>query len=123
MNELLINNGLKVTNQRLLVLNAINELKCDSTIKNIIDKVDIDQSTVYRTLKLLEEKNIVEKSVINDEVVFMIKEEHKHYFKCIRCNQITELPHCPIDMSDELEGYKIMNHSLVIGGLCDKCNK
>lgn len=123
MNELLNKNGLKVTKQRLLVLDTINKLKLNSTVKNIISKLDIDQSTVYRTLKTLEENNIIEKSVINDEIVYMIKEEHKHYFKCIKCNHIIELDHCPIDLSDELDGCKIINHSLILDGICNKCNK
>ncbi|MBR6072928.1 MAG: transcriptional repressor [Bacilli bacterium] len=123
MNELLIKHGLKVTNQRIQVLDAINELSVNSTIKNIINKLNIDQSTVYRTLKTLEENNIIEKNVIDDEIIYIIKEEHKHYFKCIKCNKVKELHTCPIEISDELDGCKILNHSLILDGICDNCNK
>lgn len=123
MNELLIKHGLKVTNQRVEILNIINELKTDSTVKNIINKVSFDQSTVYRTLKTLEENNIIDKTIIDDEIIYTIREEHKHYFKCIRCNEIKELHTCPIEISDELDGCKIINHSLILDGICNNCNK
>ena len=121
MEELLKNHDLKVTKNRVDILNIINKLNVNSTIKNIISKTNMDVSTVYRTLNTLEENNIIEKSIINDEIVYMIKEEHKHYFKCIKCNKITEIEHCPIDLSDSLEGYKVLSHSLMINGICNKC--
>ena len=121
MEELLKNHDLKVTKNRVDILNIINKLSVNSTIKNIISKTNMDVSTVYRTLNTLEENNIIEKSIINDEVVYMIKEEHKHYFKCIKCNKITEIEHCPIDLSDSLEGYKVLSHSLMVDGICNKC--
>ena len=123
MEELLRNNNLKVTKQRVDILNTINELKLESTIKNIINKLDMDQSTVYRTLKTLEENNIVEKNIINDEVIYMIKEKHQHYFKCVKCHKITEIDHCPMDLSNELEGYKILSHQLILDGICNNCQK
>lgn len=121
MEDLLKNHDLKVTKNRVDILNIINKLSVKSTIKNIISKTNMDVSTVYRTLNTLEENNIIEKSIINDEVVYMIKEEHKHYFKCIKCNKITEIEHCPIDLSDSLEGYKVLSHSLMVDGICNKC--
>ena len=123
MNELLKEHNLKVTNQRVDVLNAINELKLDASIKNIIDKVKMDQSTVYRIIKTLESNNIIEKNILNEEVVYLIKEEHKHYFKCVKCNHITEIEHCPIDLSKDLNGYKVLSHSLMIDGICVDCQK
>ena len=54
LKQLLKNNNLKVTKQRLELLNIINELNDESTIKNIIDKCpDIDKSTIYRIIELL----------------------------------------------------------------------
>ena len=123
MDELLKNHNIKVTKQRIDVLNTINELKTNSSIKNIIDRLDVDQSTVYRTLKTLESNNIIDKNVINDEVIYLIKEEHQHYFKCVKCNQITEIEHCPMDLSSELDGFKILSHSLIVDGICNKCQK
>jgi Fur family ferric uptake transcriptional regulator len=123
MEELLKKHGLKVTTHRIEILNIINELNLKSTIKNIIDKTNMDVSTVYRTLNTLEENNIIDKSIINDEVVYTIKEEHKHYIKCVKCNKVTEIEDCPFDIEDDIEGYKIISHSLMIDGICNKCQK
>lgn len=123
MDELLRNHNLKVTKQRIDVLNAINELKLDASIKNIISKLSIDQSTVYRTLNTLESNHIIDKSVMDNEVIYLIKEEHQHYFKCVKCNSITEIEHCPMDLSQELDGFKILSHSLIVDGICNKCQK
>ena len=123
MEELLRDHNLKVTNHRLEILEIVNKLNIKSTIKNIISNTDMDMSTVYRTLNTLEENNILEKSIINDEVVYTIKEEHKHYIKCIKCNKVTEIDTCPFDMKDNIDGYKVISHSLMIDGICNKCQK
>ena len=123
MEELLKNHGLKVTTHRLEILNVLNELLLNATVKNIIDKTDMDVSTVYRTLKTLEDNNIIDKTIVNDEVVYTIKEEHRHYIKCIKCNKVTEIDECPFDVSNNIEGYKIVSHSLMIDGICDNCQK
>ena len=123
MEELLKNHGLKVTTHRLEILNILNELLLNATVKNIIDKTNMDVSTVYRTLKTLEDNNIIDKTIVNDEVVYTIKEEHRHYIKCIKCNKVTEIDECPFDVSNNIEGYKIVSHSLMIDGICDNCQK
>ena len=123
MEELLKNHGLKVTTHRLEILNVLNELLLNATVKNIIGKTDMDVSTVYRTLKTLEDNNIIDKTIINDAVVYTIKEEHRHYIKCIKCNKVTEIDECPFDVSNNIEGYKIVSHSLMIDGICDNCQK
>ena len=123
MEELLKEHNLKVTNHRLEILEIVNKLNIKSTIKNIINNTDMDMSTVYRTLNTLEENNILEKNIINDEVVYTIKEEHKHYIKCIKCNKVTEIDECPFDLKDNIDGYKILSHSLMIDGICNKCQK
>ena len=123
MEELLKNHNLKVTSNRVEILNIINELNLKSTIKNIINKTNMDTSTVYRTLNTLEENNILDKNIINDEIVYTIKEEHKHYIKCIKCNKVTEIDTCPFDVSSELNGFKVISHSLMIDGICNNCQK
>jgi len=123
MIEILKNNNLKITKHRLEILELINKLNIKSTIKNIIDNTNMDTSTIYRTLKTLEENNIIEKNIINDEIVYMIKEEHKHYIKCIKCNTVTEIDECPFDINDSINGYKVISHSLMIDGICKNCQK
>ncbi len=123
MEELLRKNNLKVTKQRLEVLNLINELDDNATIKNISNKIKIDNSTMYRIIELLLEKNVIEKNLnYNDEIYFRIKENHIHYIKCIKCHKKEEIEICPIENIEE-KGFKILNHKIEIDGICNECNK
>ena len=122
MYELLKEHNLKVTNNRIEILNIINDLKVDASIKNIIQNTNMDVSTVYRILNTLEKNNIIDKIVNEDDIVYLIKEEHKHYFKCVKCHQMIEIDTCPFEHY-KMNGFKILSHSLILDGICDKCQK
>lgn len=120
--EILSKNGIRATIPRLKILEFIINNKF-ITIKDIENNIqDIDPATIYRTLELFQEKEIIEKSIDNNEVVYNINEGHKHYIKCIKCNSVKEIHVCPIEES-ELDGFKITNHSLHIDGICSNCQK
>lgn len=123
MKELLKKNNLKITKQRLEILNLINKLDDDATIKNISNETKIDNSTMYRIIELFLEKNIIEKNLnCNDEIYFKIKEKHIHYIKCIKCHKKEKIEICPIENIEE-KGFKILNHKIEIDGICNDCNK
>ena len=63
MKELLKQHNLKITNNRLEILDIIKELDLDATIKNILTKTKIDKSTVYRTIETLLKNNVIETSI------------------------------------------------------------
>ncbi len=123
MEELLKKNNLKVTKQRLEILNLINELDDNATIKNISNKIKIDNSTMYRIINLLLEKNIIEKNLnYNDEIYLKIKEKHSHYIKCIKCHKKVKMEICPIEEIEE-KNFTILNHKIEIEGICNDCNR
>lgn len=123
MKDLLKENHIKVTTPRLAVLEAIKNLDDKSTIKNIIFScTSIDKSTIYRTIETLIEKNILDKEIVNNEVTYHLKGEHRHYLNCVNCHERVEIKECPFD-DEEIQGFKILNHSLNIDGLCKKCQK
>lgn len=121
MEELLRKNKLKITRQRLEILNLINTLDDNATIKNISSKMKIDNSTMYRIIELLLEKNIIEKNLNYDnKIYFKIKENHIHYIKCIKCHKKEKIEICPIENIEE-KGFKILNHKIEIDGICTDC--
>lgn len=121
MEQLLRENNLKVTKQRLEILNLINELDDNATIKNIANKIKIDNSTMYRIVELLLEKNIIEKNInYNNEIYFKIRENHIHYIRCIKCHKKEKIEICPIENIEE-KGFKILNHKIEIDGICNDC--
>lgn len=130
MNEILKNNNLKSTRQRLLILNVIKQLDIDATLKNIVEqtKKDLDKSTVYRIIDLFIEKGIIIKFVnYNEEVYYSLKESHNHYFVCVKCHKKELIKSCPIKeiecLYEDEKGYKILNHTVLINGICKNCQK
>ena len=123
MKELLKEHNLKITNNRIELLDIINELDLDAKIKNILKKTKIDKSTVYRTIETLLKNNILETSVNHkNELYYQIKHEHKHYIKCIKCHEKQEINICPVE-EIEKTGFKIISHKIEIDGICNKCTE
>ncbi len=125
--DLFKKNHIKITKQRSMVIDSINELKENATLKNIVNMChNVDQSTIHRIIDLLIAKNIIEKRVNYDELVFYaIKEEHGHYFTCVKCHKREELLDCPLESIEkcfeEEKGYEILNHNVQINGICKEC--
>lgn len=123
MKELLKEHNLKVTNNRLEILDIIEKLDLDATIKNILNKTNIDKSTVYRIVEILLNNNILETSINHkNELYYQIKHEHKHYIRCIKCHDKQEIDICPVE-EIEKAGYKIISHKIEIDGICNKCTE
>lgn len=121
--ELLKNKNLKQTKQRIEILKLIEKLDINATKKNILENTNIDKSTVYRTLETLIENNIIEKSINHkNELYYEIKQEHKHYIKCIKCHKKEEIHICPVK-TVEKKGFKIVSHKIEIDGICNTCQK
>lgn len=121
---------IKYTNQRGLVLEVINKLGDNATLKNILNscKNEVDNSTIYRIIDLFIEKEIIDKSLnYNNEIYYAIKEEHGHYFTCIKCHKKEKINNCPLEniehSLEEDKGYKILNHIVKIEGICNECQK
>lgn len=128
MNKILKNKALKSTKQREIVLELINKLDFEATAKNIANNcsLNVDKSTVYRIIDLFLEKDVLVKELnCNNEIYYRIKEEHGHYFTCVKCHRREKLNDCPIEKIEEdleeTKGYKILNHTVEITGICDKC--
>lgn len=121
--SILKSNNLKVTKQRVDVLKSIIKLEDNSTINNIISNCNIDKSTVYRILNTFVKNNIIIKDInYNNDDYYMLKSNHKHYIKCIKCNKMKLLDECPFD-SITVSDYEIINHSLKIEGICKECRE
>lgn len=121
--EILRKSDLKVTKNRLLLLNTIMGLKYNATMKNIIKKLDreMDKSTVYRMILKLLDKKIIDKQInCDNEDYYLINFNHKHYIHCIKCKKVELLDECPLDIR-YINGYKIVNHHINIDGICKKC--
>lgn len=92
--------------------------------------ISINLSTVYRSLDILTNKNLVTKlSVVDDNksLFEFNKMVHNHYLFCRGCKSIVAVNYCPLEAYEEaLEQethFKISGHKLVIYGFCSQCQK
>lgn len=128
--------GYKYTEQRRLILNVLLEnpdlhLSSEDIYEYFkMKKIDISQSTVYRTLIVLEKMKIVRKVNLDDGFtryeLFSPDEDHAHHHLiCTECGSITDIKN---DLLEDLErqilddyDFEIKDHCLKFFGLCKKC--
>ena len=139
--KLLKEKGLKVTNQRLLVLEVLADHRdTHMTAEDIYDLVkedypEIGLATIYRTLQLLLNMQLVDRINLDDgciryEIGDQLNGElkhHHHHLICKICGKVLPFRH---DLLDDLErqieektGFHVLDHELKFYGQCKECLK
>ena len=133
---LLKKNNLKFTIQREVILETLynsNEHLTPEALHHLIQERYPDLktgiATVYRTLSLLEDSNVVTSlsfGAQGKKYELGAKEHHDHLI-CTECGEITEFVDEEIEkrqhaITDEL-GFKMLDHSMQIYGICKKCQE
>lgn len=129
--ELLKEKEIKVTKGRVEILNILKNSESSLSAEKIYqiyryNNININLSTVYRTLEVFEEKEIIEKITLNDGVFsYKLKgKTHRHHLECDICHKEVEIP-CPMLQIEELvqnsTGFTLTNHDLVMKGVCSDC--
>jgi len=134
--EKLHRNEYKVTPQRQIILKAFlnnseRHLSAED-IYNIIraEHPEIGLATVYRTLELFAELDILRKLNFGDgrsRFEFLDSSNHHHHLVCLKCGYVIEFEE---DIMGEVEktvadqsGFKITDHRVKFYGLCKKCGE
>ena len=128
--------GYKLTPQRRATLNVIFENQGEHlSTEEIYDKVkekcpEIGLATVYRTLQLFNELEIISKVDFDDgcgryELSTDTEDHHHHHLICLQCGNVIEVD---LDLLDTLEdeiqksyNFKINDHRVKFFGFCSKC--
>ena len=133
---LLKKNNLKFTIQREVILETLynsDEHLTPEALHQLIQKkhpkLKTGIATVYRTLSLLEDSNVVTSlsfGAQGKKYELGAKEHHDHLI-CTECGDITEFVDEEIekrqhDITNEL-GFKMVDHSMQIYGICAKCQQ
>jgi Fur family zinc uptake transcriptional regulator len=91
---------------------------------------NVSYDTIYRTLSLLLEKEIIEKMEFNDEaskyrLVCDHDDEghhHHHHLVCVGCGSISTVTECPMEfLQEKLDNFTVTNHRFEIQGYCSSC--
>lgn len=124
-------NEIKLTLQRRLIVDALHNSTSHLTAEDIFEQVrvkapEVNRSTVYRMLELLERLGCVVKSELGDRLIYHHTEEgHHHHLVCRQCGRSI---YCDEGVMSSLDRelnkkycFKADLKHLVITGLCQAC--
>ena len=128
LKNLLINNDIRVSHQRLLILNYLvshdNSHPTAEKIFSDVKQIDpiISQATVYNTLNLFTEKKIIKELDfnMNSKRYEFAKEVHGHFI-CESCGLIEDFHVDTYELPEDLANCKINSQEIIYHGLCPDC--
>jgi len=128
--------NMKVTKARLDLIDLLagydKHFQIEELVNWISSKSDkkVSRSTIYRTIKLLEEFGAIREVIKKDNKTiyeFVAGSPHHDHLVCLNCGKIIEF------VSEDIEnlqgeickhyGFKPVNHRLEIFGLCKSCQE
>ena len=133
--------GLKVTHQRLLVLSVLEQNNGKHmTAEDIYELVseecpEIGLATIYRTLQLLRDMELVDRINLDDgcvryEIGHLLRGDARHNHHHLICRGCGRVVPFDGDLLDDLErhieesiGFHVLDHELKFYGLCRDCMK
>lgn len=138
--DMLKSKGLKVTNQRIMVLKALAESPGQHLTTEEIyalvkkDSPEIGLATVYRTTQVLLDLELIDKINLDDGFVrYEISQSgqegthHHHHLICLECGKVYSFED---DLLEKLENriqdtmsFNVVDHEVKLFGYCKECNK
>ncbi len=126
--------GIKVTEQRLAILESLSHGRVHVTAQEVYENVrkqhsEIGFATVYRFLRDLSAKGYVTEvrmGKLPARYELTPKAHHDH-LTCVRCSRIVEFENPDIEELQMLvarnNGFQLTGHVLELYGLCPNCQK
>ena len=129
---LLVRSGVRVTRQRLEVLDELARERDDVTAQTLWRRLrgrrkPIGLATVYRTLALLHGSGVVDALAHHGgELCYRLcTDAHHHHLVCSGCHRVVEVEDCGLDdwlqAVSSKHGFVPTEHSVEITGLCAAC--
>lgn len=128
--ENLTSHNIRPSVQRMAVYSYLLEKKNHPTVDMIYTDLHpsiptLSKTTVYNTLKLFLDNNLVQTIIIEDEQLRFDADTSNHiHFKCTKCNQIYD-----IFTDENISQFKLPQNfttsktQVNMWGLCPKCTK
>lgn len=122
------NKKIRLSHQRLKVLEYLNENRTHPTVDEIHRDLykeipTLSKTTIYNTLNALVEAGMVRiVSLGNNESKYdIVREDHGH-FKCESCGEIYDFEVKMESLElDELQNFKVHKKDVYFSGLCPRC--
>ena len=125
--------GLPLTEQRLLVLEAVLDLENHPTADAVHEAVarrdpGVSRATVYRALESLARIGVITKACHPGKAVrYDSRTEIHHHLVCLRCDEVmditdTRLDGLPVPDTCRL-GFEISDYRVQLRGICRRCRE
>ena len=126
--------GLRMTRQRLLILQALCELGGHASAENIYEQAslhrgDLDLSTVYRNLERLRDLRILSQTDLGRGCAEyeVVTDQPHHHLVCQGCGQVIDLDHAYLVTCAEAIrrdfGFEPIFDHFAIFGWCRDCKR
>jgi Fur family ferric uptake transcriptional regulator len=126
--------GLRMTRQRLLILQALCELGGHASAEDIYEQAslhrrDVDLSTVYRNLERLRDLRILSQTDLGRGCAEyeVVTDQPHHHLVCQGCGQVIDLDHAYLAASVEAIrgdfGFEPIFDHFAIFGWCRDCRR
>ncbi len=120
--------GFRSTAPRRAVLQAIEESGGPFTAEDLLERVpQVGRATVFRTIKLLQELDLLCRVPLEDgSVRYELTEGgHHHHLVCRGCGRFTEFTDLELDARIQEQArahnFQLEGHSVELYGLCPAC--
>ncbi len=120
--------GHRVTGSRRRVLDVLVSMPAHFTADDVLRELpDVGRATVFRTMKLLQDLNVVCRVLLEDgSLHYRISARgHHHHLVCRDCGRVEDFSNCDVSsLIDQLSAsteYEIEGHWLEVYGRCSAC--
>ena len=122
--KILIENNIKRTEGRTIVLNVLSKSKYLITAADIQKEYKkIDRITLYRTLQLFVQQQLIERVADSNGTVYYGMKKNSEdvtiYFKCINCNKVEAMTKIVLDKFKRK--YVPEEYNFLVKGTCKGC--
>lgn len=122
--------NIKPSHHRIRIFQYLAEVKNHPTVemiyKDLIDEIPtLSKTTVYNTLKLFADANLVKVLNIDDvESRYDITTENHGHFLCKSCGEIYDFTFDSLELSNnDLVDFQIQEKNVYFTGICSRCPK
>lgn len=124
--------GLKVTQQRIVILEALSGGRAHVTAQEVFEVVnarhpEIGFATVYRFLRKMNEQKLVTEVRMGGLPARyeLTPRRHHDHLTCVSCGQIVEFENSQIEVLQEQvareHNFRLTHHVLELYGMCPRC--
>jgi len=128
--ELLKENQIKITTQRLEILKYLDEHRTHPTVDEIYKELKtnnpaLSKTTVYNSVDILRDHGLIQSiHITGSEQRYDFKHGMHHHFLCKKCGEISDIELvCPNIQKTLDSGYRVEEVHGYFKGICKKCLK